>query len=173
MAMRSTLSHRSEFSLAKLVPTLTTFVLLVLAVLPLHVPDYAAVTPLFVLAAVYYWTIYRPELLPPIVVFLGGIVLDMLTGTPLGVSSLLLLLARTVVETQRRFFVNRLFPFVWGGFALLAAAAIAFLWLIGSLLDGVLLDMRAAALQWVLTVASFPAIGYLLMRLQRALIPAS
>ncbi|MBV9523895.1 MAG: rod shape-determining protein MreD, partial [Alphaproteobacteria bacterium] len=124
-------------------------------------------------AAIYYWTIYQPDLLPPSAVFASGLVLDLLTGAPLGVSSLLLLLTRAVVVTQRRFFVNRLFPFVWGGFTLLAAAAIGFLWLLGSALEGAILDMRAAALQWVLTVACFPAIGYALMRVQRALVPAS
>ncbi len=35
-----------------------------------------------------------------------------------------------------------------------------------------MLDMRAAALQWVLTVACFPAVGYLLMRIQRAFMSA-
>jgi rod shape-determining protein MreD len=173
MAMRGAEWQRNEWAAGKSVPALTTLVLLVVSVLPLRVPDYATVTPLFALASIYYWTIYQPELLPPIVVFACGLVLDLLTGTPLGVSPLLLLLSRTIVVTQRRFFVNRLFPFVWGGFTLLAAMAIGFLWLLGSGLQGAMLDMRAAALQWVLTVASFPAIGYLLMRVQRAFVPAS
>jgi rod shape-determining protein MreD len=173
MAMRAALPSRGDWSAGKTIPALTVFLLLILSVLPFRIPDYATVTPLFALAGIYYWTIYHPELLPPVVVFFAGLMLDLLSGMPLGVSSLLLLLARSVVEGNRRFFVNRLFPFVWGGFTLLAAAAIALLWLIGGMLEGAMLDMRAAALQWVLTVASFPAIGYLLMRVQRAFVPAS
>ncbi len=96
---------------------------------------------------------------------------DLLSGAPLGVTPLLLLLARALVMSQRRFFVNRLFPFVWCGFTLVAAAAIAFLWTLGGLLEGAMLDMRAAILQWVLTVASFPAASYLLMRVQRNFLP--
>src|SRR6266436_5682611 len=92
---------------------------------------------------------------------------------PLGVAALVFLLTRIVVLPQRRFFVDRLFPFVWGGFTLLAVAAIAFLWLLGSMLTGAMLDMRAASLQWVLTVACFPAVAYLLMRVQRAFVPSS
>ena len=168
--MRAALAQRGEWSIAKAIPTATVVVLLIATVLPVRVPDYAAVVPLLTLAGVYYWTIYRPELLPPTAIFLCGLVLDLLCGAPLGVSPLLLLLARALVLSQRRFFVNRLFPFVWGGFTLLAVAAIAFLWLLGSLLEGAMLDMRAAALQWVLTVASFPAISYLLMRTQRRLL---
>jgi rod shape-determining protein MreD len=140
-------------------------------VLPLRIPDYAAVAPLLDLVGIYYWTIYRPELLPPVAVFSVGLVFDLLSGAPLGVTPLVLLLSRALVLSQRRFFVNRLFPFVWCGFTLIAALAIAFLWALGGLLEGAMLDMRAAILQWVLTVASFPAAGYLLMRVQRNFLP--
>ena len=163
--------RRGEWPGAKSIPTLTTIILLTVSVLPFHIPDYAAVAPLLALAGVYYWTIYRPELLPPTAVFIVGLVFDLLSGAPLGVTPLLLLLARTLVLSQRRYFVNRLFPFVWCGFTIVAAMAIAFLWALGGLLSGAMLDMRAAILQWVLTVASFPAASYLLMRVQRNFLP--
>lgn len=165
--------RRREWSAVRLLPTLTTLVLAIFSVLPLRFPDYAAVAPLLALAGLFYWTIYRPDLLPPVAVFLCGITLDLLSGAPLGVAALVFLLTRVVVLPQRRFFVDRLFPFVWGGFTLLAAAAIAFLWLLGSFFAGAMLDMRAATLQWVLTVASFPAVAYLLMRVQRAFVPSA
>jgi rod shape-determining protein MreD len=169
--MRAAVTRRRELSVARFVPTFTILTLALLSVLPLRFPDYAAVAPLLALAGLYYWTIYRPELLPPVAAFLCGLVLDLLSGAPLGVAALVFLLTRVVVLPQRRFFVDRLFPFVWGGFTLLAAAVIVFLWLLGSLLSGVLLDMRAVMLQWVLTVACFPAVAYLLMRVQRAALP--
>jgi rod shape-determining protein MreD len=152
--MRGAAVGRREWSAVRFVPTLATLVLAMLSVLPLRFP------------------IYRPDLLPPTAVFLCGFVLDLLSGGPLGVSPLVFLLARVVVLLQRRFFVDRLFPFVWGGFTLLAAGAIAFLWVLGSMLTGFMLDMRAASLQWVLTVACFPAVAYLLMRVQRAFVPS-
>jgi hypothetical protein len=68
--------------------------------------------------------------------------------------------------------VYRLFPLLRGSFALFASVAIAFFWLLVSVLAGVMLDMRAATLQWVLTVASFPAVAYLLVRVQRATLPS-
>jgi rod shape-determining protein MreD len=170
--MRITVARPSEWNPVRLVPTATILVLAVLTVLPLHVPDYAAVAPLLALAGVYYWTVYRPDFAPPLAVFACGIVVDLLDGGPLGVAPLLLLLARAVVLPQRRFFINRLFPFVWMGFTLLAATAIVFLWLLGSAIEGTWLDLRAATLQWVLTVATFPAVAYLLMRVQRACVPA-
>jgi rod shape-determining protein MreD len=171
--MRAMVVRRSEWSPTRLVPTATILVLAVLTVLPLHVPDYAAVAPLLALAGVYYWTVYRPDFAPPLAIFACGVVVDLLDGGPLGVAPLLLLLARTIVLPQRRFFVNRLFPFVWMGFTVLAAGSILFLWLLGSGIEGTWLDVRAATLQWVLTVATFPAVAYLLMRVQRACVPAA
>jgi rod shape-determining protein MreD len=170
--MRAVLTRRREWPVARFLPTVTILILALLSVLPLRFPDYAAVAPLLALAGLYYWTIYRPELLPPAAVFLCGVVLDLLSGAPLGIAALVFLLTRVVVLPQRRFFVDRLFPFVWGGFTLLAAGVIAFLWLLGSVLSGVVLDMRAATLQWVLTVASFPAVAYLLVRVQRGFLPS-
>jgi rod shape-determining protein MreD len=165
-------ARRGDWSFGKLLPTLTILVLDFITVLPLRIPDYATVVPLLALGGVYYWTIYRPELAPPTALFLCAIVLDLLDGAPLGLSALVFLLARTTMLPQRRFFVNRLFPFVWLGFTMLAAAAVALLAIIGAILTGAGLDFRASLLQWVLTVACFPATGYLLMRVQRGFVPA-
>jgi rod shape-determining protein MreD len=150
-----------------LLPTCTLLLLALLSVLPLRIPGYAAVTPAFVVMGLYYWTVYRPDLLAPMAVFLVGMFSDLLSGTPLGVSALALLSVRGAVMPQRRYFVGRLFPFVWMGFTLAAAAALGFQWAIGSIYNGVFLDPRIVALQWVLTVAAFPPVSYLLMRLQR------
>lgn len=171
--MNAFVTRRSDWSPSRLLPSASLLVCAVISVLPLRFPDYAAVAPLLVFGAVYHWTIYRPELVPPIALFAAGVILDLLDGGPLGVSSLLLLLTRATLLPQRRFFVNRLFPFMWMGFTVLAAAAGLFLWLLGSAIDGTLRDPRAAMMQWVLTVACFPVVGYLLMRVQRAWILAA
>ena len=99
--MRAAVARRREWSAVRFVPTITTLMLAMLSVLPLRFPNYAAVAPLLALAGLYYWTIYRPEFLPPSFVFLCGFVLDLLSGGPLGVSSLLFLLTRVVVLPQR------------------------------------------------------------------------
>lgn len=155
-----------------LVPFATVLVCAVLAAMPVRIPGYAAVAPPFALMAVYHWILYRPALLPPLALFAGGVLLDLFTGAPLGVSALVFLLARATLMRQRKFFIGRLFPFVWAGFALLASGAIALHWALASLLNATFLDPRSAALQWVLTVAVFPAASWLLLRLQRACLAA-
>jgi rod shape-determining protein MreD len=166
--MKTDALPRETGFVAGLVPVCTLLLLALVAVMPLRIPGYAAVTPAFVLIGLYYWTVYRPDLLPPTAVFAVGLIADLLSGAPPGVAALVLLTARAVVMPQRRYFVGRLFPFVWMGFTLVAAGALGFQWLIGSIYNGAFLDLRVVALHWVLTVAAFPPVSYLLMRAQRA-----
>src|SRR5690242_20817665 len=97
---------------ARLLPVGTTMLAALITILPLRIQGYAALTPAFALMAAYHWTIYRPDLLPPLALFAIGIVEDLLAGAPVGVSALLLLLVYTGVIGYRRYFVNRTFPFV-------------------------------------------------------------
>jgi len=159
--------------LAAFLPVSVTLALAFLTVVPLHIPGYAVVVPAFVLMSVFHWTLYRPDLLPPIVIFALGLFLDILANAHfIGVSPLVLLLGRALVLRHRKRVVGRPFPFVWGGFAVTAAASLAAVWGLDSVLEGTLLDARLAAFRWVLTVALFPPASYLMVRAQRALAPA-
>jgi rod shape-determining protein MreD len=44
----------------------------IVSVLPVKIPGYAALTPAITLMAAYHWTIYRPDLLPRIALFAVG-----------------------------------------------------------------------------------------------------
>ncbi len=153
----------------KLIPFVTTLLFVLISVVPLHIPGLAVVAPAFGLMAVYHWTIYRPDLLPPVAVFIAGLLLDLLNGTPyVGTSALSLLLTRSVLMAQRRFFINRLFPVLWAGFLVTAAAVVAFEWALVSALHGGVLGARPVIFEALLTVAIFPLGSYLLARTQRA-----
>lgn len=160
---------RANGGIMRLLPIATTMLAAVVSILPLKIPGYAALTPAFTLMAAYHWTIYRPDLLPPLALFLIGLGGDLLVGSPVGVGALELLLVYTVVIGYRRYFVNRTFPFVWSGFTLLAGCAMFGLWALHCLLDATLLDIRSTIFRTVLTVAFFPAASFLLGRMQRAL----
>jgi rod shape-determining protein MreD len=139
-------------------------------VLPVKIPGYAALTPMFILMAAYHWTIYRPDLLPPLALFAIGLAEDLLAGSPIGVNALVLLLARSAVLGFRRHFVNRTFPFVWSGFTLLTVVVMLFLWALHCLIDLSLLDFRNTVIRATLTIAVFPLATFLLGRAQRALL---
>lgn len=154
---------------ARLLPAATTLLAAVISVLPLQIPGYAALTPVFTLMAAYHWTIYRPDLLPPAALFAIGLSEDLLAGSPIGVNALLLLLTRVAVLGQRRYFVNRNFAFVWTGFTLLTTVAMLGLWGLHCVLDLSLLDFRNAVIRAALTVAMFPLASFMLGRAQRAM----
>lgn len=163
---------RTHGAAARLLPVVSTLAAAVISLLPVPIPGYLALTPAFTLMAVYHWTIYRPDLLPPGALFAIGVLQDLLSGALPGVSALLLLAVRAVMLNSRRHFVNRPFAYVWAGFALLAAGAMLGLWLLHCLLDGLMLDVRSATFRAVLTISLFPAASFLLGRAQRALMAA-
>src|SRR6516165_808218 len=164
--------QRADDPVARLLPIVTTLLATVISIQPTHIPGYAALTPAFTLMAVYHWTIYRPDLLPPFAVFLVGVTQDLLTGVPPGVTALVLLLARAAVLRHRRHFVDRLFPYVWTGFTVLTGGIMLFLWTLQGLLDGVLVDFRGTVFRAVLTISIFPIASFLLGRTQRTLMGA-
>ena len=175
MALRSAGTsgpQRIDNPFARLLPLATTLLATIITIQPAHIPGYAALTPAFTLMAVYHWTVYRPDLLPPLALFLVGMTQDLLAGVPPGATALVLLLARAVVLRQRRHFVNRPFPFVWAGFTALTGGAMLFFWTLYCLLDGVLVDFRGTVFRAVLTISMFPIASFLLGRTQRTLMGA-
>ena len=164
---------RVNSGLARLLPIATTVAAAVLTILPVRLPGYAALTPAFALMAVYHWTIYRPDLLPPLGLFAIGLGQDLIAGAPVGVSALVLLLARAAVLRFRRYCINRTFPFVWTGFTLLGAAVMLLLWGLHCLIALTVFDLRTTIFRAVLTIAIFPAASFALGRTQRALMGAA
>ena len=167
--MARVMAPRDSGTPGRIVPVLSTFVFVVISVVPLQLPGLAAVSPSFALMAVYHWTVYRPDLLPQGAVFVLGLVLDLLTGTPyIGASALTLLIARIAVLMIRRHFVNRDFTVLWLGFLAVATAVFIFSWALVGLLSGHILDARPVAFETALTVAAYPVGAYVLSRLHRA-----
>jgi len=158
---------------ARLLPIATTLFAALISILPLRIPGYAALTPAFTLMAAYHWTIYRPDLFPPVGLFAVGLAQDLLAGTAPGVNALTLLLTREVVLRQRRHFVRRTFPFVWSGFTLLCIAVMSVQWVLHCLMQFDIVDLRTTVFRTVLTIALFPAASFALGRTQRAVFGAS
>jgi rod shape-determining protein MreD len=164
--------RRPDNAAARVLPAASLFVAAVLSILPMHIPGYVALVPAFSLMATYHWTVYRPDLLPATALFAVGLFEDLLAGGPLGVTPLVLLLARALVLRRRRWFVGRPFPFVWTGFTALTAAALGSLWALHCLFAFAVVDFRSTVFRAVLTISLFPAASFLLGRSQRAVMGA-
>ncbi len=157
--------------LYRLVPFTCGLIAVLLSVAPLNVPGLAVATPAFALMVVYHWTVYRPDLMSPVMVFAIGILLDLMEGTPyIGVSSLTFLVLRSLILLVRRRAANQSFAVVWAGFLVAAAIVIGLQWLAVSALSMTTLSARPFAFQILVTVAVYPIADYLLAQLQRVLL---
>ena len=158
--------------MVNVLPIATTVVAALLSIEPLRIGGFTALTPAFTLMAVYYWTLYRPDLLPALSLFIIGVIQDLLSGGLPGATAIMLLLVRAIVSSHRRYLVDQPFPFIWAGFTLLTGGAMLFLWALHSLLAGNVLELRDPILRAVLTISIFPVASLLLGRTQRAMIGA-
>jgi len=139
----------------------------ILLALPIRLFEGHAPTPLVPLVVVFFWSIYGPDYLPPASVFFIGLLQDLLTGGPLGLWAAVYLISQFVVLSQRSYFLGRDQKVVWIGFAFVAAGASVMLWLVMSLMSGVLLPVGALAAQVVATILIYPAIGVAFGHLHR------
>ena len=115
--------QRMDLLARQLMPSMLTLVLVIINVVPLHIPGFSRVAPLLPLIAVYHWAAFRPRLLPAYAVFLIGLFQDILTGAPIGVNAFVFLAVYGAVLSQKRFFIGKSFFILWLGFSLIAAGA--------------------------------------------------
>lgn len=166
--MKPPLRQRLDSMSRRSTPVLLTVALVVLNMVPLHVPGFSRIVPVLPLMAVYHWAVYRPHLMPPLAVFLIGLLQDVLSGAPLGVNAVVFLSVYGVVVLQQKFFAGKSFLVVWLGFALIAAGAAVESWLLVSVLSQTLVGGRAVAFQYILNLGFFPLIAWLFVRWQQA-----
>ncbi len=168
--MKQPIWQRLDHLARQLFPFSLTLALLLLSLVPLPLPGYAAVTPGFMVMAVYFWTLHRPDLMPPSAVFVIGLLQDLLTGGTLGVSVIVLLALSFATASQRRFLGGALFVTVWAGFVVNSAGAAILAWGLNTLSAGAMFDPRPALFQYLLTVGLYPSLGWVLARAQRAVL---
>ena len=118
----------------------------VLAVLlldaPLGMPGAAELLAGCLLAAVFFWSVFRPDTMPAVAVFLLGLFADLLGSTPPGLTPLLLLATLAVVRGRREALSGLGFIALWSVFALVAAVAAGLQWALVSL-------FRLQAMPWI------------------------
>jgi rod shape-determining protein MreD len=145
------------------------FLLALLVVLVDLAPRPAAggggLAPFLTLAVVYFWSVYRPDLMTYPAVFGVGLAYDVLSGQPLGGTALALLLGRGVLIARHRFFYAKSFSVIWALFLLWAPAVESVRYAAAASLAGALVDPRPLVVQCALTVALYPALSWLLVRL--------
>jgi rod shape-determining protein MreD len=168
--MKPGVMQHVDTGLRAITPVLLAFLLLVLSRLPFGIEGLESAMPLLTLMAAYFWTIYRPNLMPSIALFFLGLLQDLVTGGPLGLMALVLLLVHWIVDAQRRVFLGKSFVVGWWGFGLIALGAELAIWVLASIYYDQLLGIRPFAFQFMLTVAIYPCFAWLFSWVQRAIV---
>lgn len=164
------LSLRIEATTRTLVPAGLAFLFALAGSIPLSAAPTMLLKPLLPLTAVYYWSLYSPNLLPAPMAFLLGLLVDILSGAPLGVCAAMFTLVHAVLCQQRRFLIDKSFELNWLGFALVTTGGFAMVWLLTSILNGGPVAMLGLLFQATTTVAVFPLAFWLLHRCHVAIV---
>jgi rod shape-determining protein MreD len=153
---RPTLGRRLHIAARACFPTCITILLMLLTETPLGIVNQPTLLPAVTLGAVWFWSVYRPASLPPPVVFVIGVMLDLLGYLPLGVGVFTLLCVHGVATALRRWLAPRGFVWIWSLFAVVACIASLLIWLLTMLLTFRLLSPNPAIFTAVLTIAIYP-----------------
>ncbi len=150
-------------------PAACTALLLLLLAAPLGLPGQAQLQPAAALACVFFWSVFRPGSMPPPVVFLLGLLSDLLGLAPPGISVLVLLITHGLALRARRVLAAEGFLLVWLAFVAVAAGAAALAWALTSLLTLRLLPVAPALFQFAVTAGLYPVLATLFIRAHRGL----
>jgi rod shape-determining protein MreD len=168
--MNPTLWQRMDLVARRFVPVGLTLLLMLFAQTPTHLPGLARATPMYGLAAVYFWSIYRPNLMGYGAGFGLGLLEDLLTDAPIGIDSLVLLACQYVVFHQQKFFNAKPFGVMWAAFAVLAVGAGLLKWLLIGLISTAFTRFGDVTMSVLLTVAIYPIVAWLLAKAQMKLL---
>ncbi|MEO8559146.1 MAG: rod shape-determining protein MreD [Rhodospirillales bacterium] len=145
-------------------PAAILLLLILLNAVPLRVPYLSTATPLLPLMAVFHFGLFRPIHLPNWLALAFGLLIDVISGGPLGVNGLVFLCVRYFVEANQRFLADKPFLFVWFGYALVSAGAVAATWALSALLMWRGIDPRPAVFQYLMSLAFYPMASWIIGR---------
>src|SRR6185312_7423816 len=122
---RPTIGRRLDVISRHAFPASTTVLVMLLTEMPTGIRGQATLLPAVTLACVWFWSVFRPTAMSPPVVFLIGLLLDLL-----GVGVFILLVAHAVALRCRYWLAPRGFALLWAVFAAVSVVDAALTWLL-------------------------------------------
>ncbi len=145
------------------------FVLLVLNMMALPLPFLGDVNPAWALIAIFYWSVYRPTLVPPALCFGAGLAIDLLSGGVVGMNAFIFVIVQMLVRSQRRFLMGQPYMMTWLVFGLMVLSIGVVQWGMQSLVQAQLLSVLPILISALASFFIFPYISLLLNGLHRLL----
>lgn len=123
----------------------------------------------FLIITIYFWAIYRPKITPPLLVFTFGLLADMISGMPIGLGAIILVLLNWAISSQRAFLSAQSFPMIWVVFGIVYLAIVMFQWFIIGLIDFEWSSMKHIVPQLIAGIIAFPFLMSLYYLIQKIL----
>lgn len=158
-----------ENALRLTVPVSFLIFLFMLSVVALPIPDIGHIKPAYILMTIYYWSIYRPTLMPPWICFLVGLLLDILSSLPLGVNAMIFTLVQWMVRDQRQFLMGQPYIVIWFVFAVVTAISHMLQWAMYGLVEWSWAPLLPVGISMAATFLLFPVISLVLILIHRIL----
>jgi rod shape-determining protein MreD len=120
-----------------------------------------SVRPSFILMGIYFWSIYRPTLIPPLLLFVVGLIYDVLMGFPLALHSVLFIAAHWGIKNQRLFFLGQSYWVLWIGFSIICFSMLILEYLFFSILAQSFLNVGPLIGNVFLSSFLFPLLSFI------------
>jgi rod shape-determining protein MreD len=143
-------------------PMLLVTLLVLLFITPKHVAGLSGVMPLVQLVPVFIWGVMHPRDISLWMLSCLGLVVDVATGLPLGISAISYFLFFILIVTQRKYIYREGFTSMWVYFALLLLGMQAAAWGLVSFTSREVMPMGNAVMQWLFTVMCYPLLHFFL-----------
>jgi rod shape-determining protein MreD len=154
-----TLGRRLDIAWRYAFPGTTSLMLMLLSLAPFGLWGQAALLPTVALTCVWFWSLFRPAAMAPPIVFLIGLLLDLLGFLPLGVGGVTMLTTYGIAHRLRRFLSQQKFTVVWLIFTAVACGIAAMNWALVSALMFSLEPKGPVLFQAGLAAAMYPAVA--------------
>jgi rod shape-determining protein MreD len=161
--------HSFQSAMRLCVPHVLTLFFVLLNVAAFSLPFSAMLKPDFVLAAVFYWAVFRPTLMPPAATFALGLLMDLLSGTPAGFYALTYVAVHWIIRDQRRFLMGQPYMTMWTGYAIVCVATGIMQWLLFAAIQFTIPDILPLLFKTAMGIVTFPVLVLLLLASHRIL----
>jgi rod shape-determining protein MreD len=143
------------FRLKLLLPKLLALLFIFLSYTPSRLYGLDNFFPAVDLMMIYYWSLYKPQVMPNWFIFSIGLMKDILSGSPLGVNALSYILLRGLAMYKEKY-LKKTFTGLWQGFAVFAAIVMIFKWLVFSFVFEEIMAINTVLMQFLLSVLIYP-----------------
>lgn len=133
----------------------------------IQIPGLVYMVPDYGLCALFFWSIYRPDLIPLGLLFLMGLIIDVLSGKMLGQTPLMWFLVYWLVISQRRILVKANFMMVWAAFSFVFFVYEGLNWCEMSLMSKRFIAIFPSFIHFLLTIGVYPFMTFLLIFLRK------